>query len=189
MKTFVIVVVIVTFLVLIGLIPVGAEAAYDGDGFRLTMRIWFFRVRLGGNKREAAENSKESEAPDRSGRKKEKSSRGRGDKLSLVRKLAKHGFKTLCRLVSRLRVDVLRLHFTSAFSDPAVTAMAYAAAGTAMDGLMRVGRGHIAFSDMMADVDFDSDSPTIDLLLVVRLRVGRIVAEALRFGVCFLTNK
>lgn len=183
MKALAVIGILVLALLLIGLIPVGLEAVYDADGFRLMLRVWFLRLRLGGKKNRSGKEKagKRSEKAPEQGKKKKKL-----PPLGLIKIAVKSGYGLLCRLVSRFRVDVLRLHFTSAFEDPSVTAMAYAAAGTAMDGLLRVGKGHISFSDLRADVDFDSKSPSVDMRIVIRIRLGQLVGEGLGFAFGFL---
>ena len=170
---------ILLILVLIGLIPVGTDLFYDADGFRLSLRILFFSIRLGGG------NS------DNTGKKgSDKQKKASGDKkknglpsLPKLKILANKGYAILCRIVRSLRVDILRIHFTSAFADPATTAMVYAAAGTAMEGLLRVGEDLIRKADLLADVDFDSDTPLIELRVRLTMRIGRIFTEGTRFGV------
>ena len=180
MKALVVIGIIAIILFLIGLIRVGAEAIYDEEGFRVSVRFWLFRIRLGGGtkpskKKEDKEQSAEPEE-------KEPKKRKKLPPLSLLFSVAKHGYAMLCRLVSRVRVDVLKLHFTSAFDDPAVAALAYGAAGTAMDTLRRIGGSRIVCSDMCADVDFNSIVPRCDFRIGARLRIGRIVGSVLRCG-------
>lgn len=185
MKALMVIGSIVFVLLLIALIPVGAEAVYDDDGFQLKLRLWFLRLRLGGKKkRSGGENTghKGDKAPEQEKKKKKLPPMG------MIKIVVKRGYALLCRLVSRFRVEVLRLHFTSAFEDPAVTAMAYAAAGTAMDGLLRVGKGHITFSDLRADVDFDGRSPRVDMRIAIRVRIGQLVGEGLGFACGFLRD-
>ena len=169
-------------LFLIGLIPVGADAAFDGNGFRLGVRVGVFSIRLGGEKksREKASDKKKEKPKDK--KKKKLPS------PSLILSLLKNGYALLCRLIAGLRVDVLRLHFTSGFEDPSLTAMAYAAAGTAMDGLMRVGRGRVRLTDLKADVDFDRTAPLIDFHILVHITIGRVAGAALRFGAGLLRD-
>ncbi len=187
MKALIVIGIILLVLLLVGLIPVGAEAEYDDDGFRLKVRVGPLRLRLGGReekqKKERADKKKKEPAEPEEEKKKKKL-----PSLELIKIALKRGYAFLCRLVSRFRVDVLKLHFTSAFDDPYVTAMAYAAAGTAMDGLLRVGKGHISFSDLRADVDFDRASPSVDLRVALHIRICQLVHEGLGFAFGFLID-
>lgn len=177
MRALIVISIIVFVLFLIGLIRVGAEAAYDDRGFRLAMRFGFFRIRLVG--REKANKGSRRKAAEASAEAKPKK---KLPSLSLLRCFARHAFELLCRTVRDLRVDVLKLHFTAAFDDPAVTAMAYGAAGTAMEALQRIGGDHIVCSDMRADADFDGREPRYDFRVGVRMRIGRLLGSAFRFG-------
>lgn len=174
-------------LALVGLVPLGLDAAWNRNGASAAVRIWFFTIRLGGDKKKAKEEK--SAGKEKAG----KGKSGPSGKKSLppfpvLKILARNGYHTLCRIVSRLKVAELKLHFTSAFSDPAVTAMAYAAAGTAMDGLLHIGGGRIAHPDLRATVDFDSETPALDFHIRLNLRVHESLGEALGFGFRFLRD-
>lgn len=163
---------------LIGLIPLGVSAAYDADGFALSLRVWLFSIRLGSGKEKPVQ-SKKSPQKEKGGQVKKKREL---PPIPVLKLLASNGYALLCRLVSRLRVEILKIHFVSSFPDPCHTAMAYAAAGMAMDGLLRVGEGRIVHPDLRADVDFDADKPLIDICLCLTVRIGQMLAAALRFG-------
>ena len=180
MKALIVIGIIALVLILIGLIRVGAEAIYDDRGLRLSLRFWCFRIRLGGSGKKPKKEKEIKESAESEEEEPEK--KRRLPPLSLLFSAAKHGYRLLCRLVSGLRIDVLKLHFTSAFDDPAVAALAYGAAGTAMDALRRIGGSRIVCSDMSADVDFDSCVPRFDFRISARLRIGRMIGAALRFG-------
>lgn len=178
MKALIVIGIILVVLFLIGLIHVGAEAAYDDRGFRISVRCGWFRIDVGGKekpqkKKKKAESEEEEE--------KEKPAK-KFPSLSRLMSIAQRAFAVLGRLVRRLRIDVLKLHYTSAYEDPAVTALAYGAAGTMMEGLQRIGGSNIACSDMRADVDFDSGEPRFDFRIAARLRIGHILGAATRFG-------
>ena len=180
MKALIVIGIIALAVFLIGLIRVGAEAAYDEQGFRFSVRFGLFRIRLGGGSKPA--KKKEDKNKSEESEEKEPKKGRRLPPLSLLFSAAKHGYAMLCRLVSSVRVDVLKLHFTSAFDDPAVAALAYGAAGTAMDALRRIGGSRIVCSDMRADVDFDSYVPRCDFRIGARISIGRIVGSVLRCG-------
>ena len=176
---------IVLIFLLIGRVPVGIDAAYDSDGFRLGLRIWIIRIALGKKSGKTKKSAGEKEEkPEEQKERKQKKKPSFGFIMSLLR----NGLDLIGGLITGLYVDVLKLHFTAAFADPSDTALAYAAAGTVMDALARVGRGHIRFSDLRADVDFESAEPIIDFHIVVHITVGRSVREALRFGAAVLRD-
>lgn len=179
MKALIVIGIILLGLFLIGLIRVGAEAAYDDRGFRLALRFGLLRVRLGGKdkppKKKKEKKADESEETEEKPKKKI-------PPLSLLLSIAQRAFMMLGRLARDLRVDVLKLHYTSAYDDPAVAAMAYGAAGTMMEALQRIGGSNIVCSDMRADVDFDSSEPRYDFCIAVRMCIGRLLGAAARFG-------
>ena len=182
--------ILVLVFVLIGLLRVGAEASYsEAAGFTLAVRAGFLSLRLGG-KKEKNPKKKKAKKPKKPKKEKEPEEKPRRKlpPLPLILSLAEHGFELLLRLVSRLRVELLRLHVTAALPDPADAAMLYGAVGTAMDGLLRAGRGNLVASDLRADVDFDRSEPLVDLRLRVTIRIGQIVGAALRFGFGFLKD-
>ena len=182
MKALIVIGIILLVFFLIGLIPVGADVSYEDGELRLGVRIWRFTIRLGGGKKSRNEPKEKKEKEPGQQKKKKKLP------LWLILSLIKNAYALLCRLVAGFRADIRRLHFTSAFEDPSVTAMAYAAAGTAMDGLMRVSGGRIRCSDMRADVDFDCSSPVIDLRVAVHITIGRVLSAAARFAVGVLRD-
>ena len=174
---------IALFILLICLIPVGIDAAYNSGGFALGLRIWRITLKLGGKKKDRPEKKRKNEKKDGEERKKRKL-----PDLSILKSLAKRGYRMLCRIVSRLRVDILKIHFVSAFEDPSVTAMAYAAAGTAMDGLLQLGGKRIRHPDLLAETDFQSDQFRLDMRIVFTWRIGGLLGAALGFGFGFLRD-
>jgi len=102
--------------------------------------------------------------------------------------IIKHGFSMLGRIVSRFRVELLRLRITAASSDPAEAAMLYAAAGAGMDTLLHLGGDRLKHADLHADVDFDAERPQVDFRMRLTIRVGAVVGAAFRFGFGFLKD-
>ena len=172
-------------LVLLGFLPLGADVAWNGE-LSLAVRVGFFSLRLGERKpsktKDEPKTAEEVPPPE-----KEKKKR-RLPPMPLIRSLLHRGYRLLCGVLSHAWTDRLRLHFTAAFSDPALTAMAYGAAGTAMDGLLHVGGKRIRHPDLWAEVDFDSGTPSLDLRFCFVIRLGLIVTEAVRFGFGFLKD-
>lgn len=182
---------IVLLFVLIGLIPAGVEAAYNENGFALYVRASFLRIALGGGAEKPKKekpNKKEKKATEPEETPSAEKKKPKLPPWPVLKLLAKRGFELLSRLLRRFRFRLLRLHFTAAFPDPSDTAMAYAAAGTAMDTLLHIGGGRIEKADLRADVDFDSHTPLIDFRASLTIRIGAVVGQALRFGICVLRD-
>jgi hypothetical protein len=144
-------------------------------------------VSIGTKKKEKPQkNEKASASPPED---KEKPSQKKGlPSWPVLKILAENGYNTLCRLVCRVQVDVLKIHFTAAFSDPSVTAMAYASAGVAMEGLLRLGGKRISHPDLRAMVDFDREKPLVVFRIRLTLRVYQLLGAALGFGFSFLRD-
>lgn len=159
---------VVSVLLLAGLVPAALDAAYEDGRFSLTVRLGPVPVSAGGAGKKAP---KKPEKP-----------RREPPSLPVLKILAKNAYNTLCRVVSRLRVEVLKIHFTAAWPDPGVTAMAYAGAGTAMEALLEIGGDRIERPDLRAEVDFEGGSPLLDCRIRLSLRLYRLAGEGLRFG-------
>lgn len=102
--------------------------------------------------------------------------------------LVKNGYTTLCHIAARLRIEELTIHFTAAFSDPAVTAAAYAAAGLGMDALLEIGGQRLAGANLRADVDFDAEKPKLLFHIRLSLRIYRLLGAASLFAFGFLRD-
>ena len=174
-------------LTLIGLIPLGIDASWTGGELALAARIWLFSLKLGKNpKREKPRKprrkaDKRTDAENSSQKKKRLS-------MPLIRILSENGLRVLSRIVSCGRTELLRIHFTSAFKDPALTATAYGLAGTAMEGLLAAGGGRIRRADLRADVDFDGTTPRVVARIRMTVRVGRLFGAGMSFGFRFLRD-
>ena len=145
------------------LLPVRLETAWEEtEGFYLAAGFPFLPER-------AAENHKKT-AP------------GNLPPWPVLKILAKNGYTTLCYLAKRVKADILTVHFTAAFSDPAATAAAYAAAGLCMETLLELGGKRLARADLRADADFDGDRPRLFFHLRLTLRVYRLLAAAAVFA-------
>ena len=185
MTALIVIAAILLVLTLIGRIPLAADVVWNAAGFGFSARVWFFTIRLGGS-------AESGEAKDKEPRPKDKKETPAKEKKMpswpVLKILIQNGYRTLCRLLSRLRADILKVHFTAASADPSTAAMMYAAAGTAMDGLLRVGGDRISHPDLRASVDFDSETIVIDLHLRLSIRVYQAVGAALGFGWGFLRD-
>ena len=177
---------IVLFFLLIGMIPVGADIRYNAEGLLLRIKIWFIRLSVGGaekpKKEKPAKLPKKKESEDTPKPKRKLPS------IEIILILIRRGFSMLGSIVSRFRVERLKLHFLSASDDPADAAMIYAAAGTGMDMLLHLGGDRISHADLHADVDFDRKSPEVDFHIVISIRIGAVFGAALRFGFGFLKD-
>lgn len=174
--------------VLIGLVPVGADVSYNAAGLLFKIKISFLRITLGGEKKPKKEKKPAKAKPEK---KPAPDKPKKSLKLPLVKVillLVKHAFSMLARIVSRFRVEVLRLYIVSALPDPADAALLYAAAGTGMDMLLNLGGDRLGKADLHADVDFDAAAPLVDFRMVLTIRIGAVLGAGLRFGFGFLKD-
>lgn len=155
---------LVLLLIMIGLIPLSLDLTWSDAGFRLGVRIGAFS--LTPKKKTTDAKREKKRLPD----------------WPVLQSILKNGYPILCRLLSRGRVEVLKLHFTAAFSDPSMTAMVYAAAGAALDALVRLGEDRVPHMDVKAMTDFDSETPVMDLHLKILWRLYRLLGLAVVFG-------
>lgn len=178
---------IIAFFALIAFVPVGAEARYDGLTFSFSARVWVVKIVLGGAKK-GKTPKKENKKKDAGSGSAQKKKKKKLPPFAVLKMLAGNGFSMLGRIVSRFYVDELKIHFISAFDDPADAAMAYAAAGMAMEALTEMGGKRLRHTDLRAGVDFDAREPVIDLYIRLSIRVGALLRAALRFGAGFLKD-
>lgn len=160
-------------LVLIGCIPLGLDVSYEPGSLVIRGRVWFIPFRIG-----RKTGQKEGD-----GTGKAHASRYRhfSDWKSL-KILLQNGYTILCRLVSRIRVKLLRLRFTAAGSDPANVAMVYGSAGIAMEGLSRICEQRVSCADLYVDVDFEGNEPRCLGRICMTMRLYQALDSAFRFG-------
>lgn len=178
-------IIILSILLLIALLPVGADGGYNvGDYWLLakigplTIRILPRRKEKKRKKRKAPEFEKD-EPP-----KKEKKKIGVNEILSLV----KIGSKALGRLRRKLSVDYFRLHYTAASSDPFSAAMQFGYLSAVLGAITNTVENSFNIIDRDVDikVDFDIDKPIISVRLTVTIQIWQIICIAAFFGVDYL---
>lgn len=183
---------IVLFCILIGFVPVGAEAVYDARGFSLKIRAGFLSLSPGARKppQKAKKEKPEKKKPEKEKPEKQKPEKKKAGlpPLPVLLILLKRGFAMLGRLLGSFRFELLKLHVTAASGDPADAAALYAAAGMGMDALLHIGQGRIEKSDLRAEVDFDAAEPRIELHIRLTVRIGSVFGAGLRFGLGFLKD-
>ena len=102
--------IVLPILIIIACLPLGLDAFYAPGAFRLTGYVWFVPFRFG---------RKETREVDKGANWLVKSTKRYFADRHGLQVLLKNGYTILCRLVSRVRVELLMLRFTAAGSDPA----------------------------------------------------------------------
>lgn len=160
-------------MVLIGCIPLGLDVVYEPGTLIIKGRVWFIPFRIG----RRVEKDAEAGVGKAYG-----SLRKRFSDWKSLKILLENGYTILCRLVSRIRVELIRLHFTAAGSDPANVALVYGAAGIAMEGLSHVCEQRVPCADLHVDVDFEGNKPRCLGRIFMTMRLYQALDVAFRFG-------
>ena len=158
---------------LIGCIPLGLEAVCAPGTFFVRGRVWFIPFRVG-KKAEKEAGTAEGKAYS--------ALRRRFSDWNALKIILENGYTILCRLVSRIRVKLLKLHFTAAGSDPAAAAMVYSAAGIAMESLSCICAERVACAEFRVDVDFEGCRPQLSGRISMTMRLYQALDAVLRFG-------
>lgn len=193
--------IIVGIIVLIMLIPVGADVSYVDKQLSVSAKVCGVLIKLLPKKpRDESKPKKEKKAKKEKKPKQPKAEKppkprkklelNMEEKLSLV-KAALKGFGKF----GKLTVDRFMLHYVAGGNDPYDVAMTYNYVNAALSSLAPIcSRGFIVKdSDVRTDVDFTLDSSKIDLGICVVIRIGQIfrMGFAVAFGVLgiLLKNK
>lgn len=164
------------FLILcaLGAIRVAVDISWENRIFSLLFRIGPFKLHMGKSKggKTASDKKEKRNNPSQ-----------KENWNWLKNSFLSNGFELLCKAVAVLRVDILKIHYTAASSDPASAAMVYGIAGTAMETLGQVGEKRVSHLDLHADVDFETHEPSMVFRILVYLRLYRILPLLLWFGI------
>ena len=171
-------------IVIILLIPVGAEAEYDEPGVTLWLRIGAFKKVLyprppkpEGEKKPKKEKKKKDESAEEKPKK--------GGTLKLIMELIPVGLEALGKLKRSLLIKKLRLYFCFGGEDPAKVAMSFggASAGAGMLVPMLQSNFRIKEMDIRNSVDFTSKEPRVYAHADIRVRPIAVIAIAVVAGV------
>jgi hypothetical protein len=188
---------ILLLLVLILLIPVGGEAEYDEDGFRLWLRLGPLRLVLlpkehkpedeEKKKKKAAEKAEKKAAKkkEKEKLKEEKPKEKKGGGLKEILELIPVGTRALGRLIRALRFKRIELAFRfGGAEDPSKAAMgfggAWAGAGVLVPLLKK--KLKVKHVDVRSSVDFTAEKTLVYAHGDLRVRPLLVVAIALRAG-------
>jgi len=182
--------IILAVLVLLGMIPVGADARYADGQLVLKLRAAFLKKLLIPREKSVKKakkpkkKTKKKPAPEAEAPKKKK----RKLDLETVLALAKIALRTLGRFRRRLSLDLLRLHYTAGGTDPYSVAMQYGylSAGLAA-ALPHLDRAlNIRERDLALDVDFQLEKPLIDAHVILTIQIWEAVYVVFAAGFAFL---
>ena len=172
-------------IVIILLIPVGAEAEYDLPGATVWLRIGGIRKLLyprppkpEGEKKAKKEKTKKEEPPKEEQTKK-------GGTLQLIMQLIPVAIEALGRFKRGLIIKKLTLWFCFGGDDPAKVAMSFggASAGAGMIVPLLQSNFRIKEMDVRNGVDFTSSETTVYAYADIRIRIATILAIAFTAGI------
>lgn len=184
-------VIILLVLAALLLLPVGADALYDGT-VRVSVKIGPFHLTVLDSGKKRKKGPKKAKQPKEKEEKKPRPEEAEEKKkppdLKFILDLVKLGVRALGRFRRKLSVDFFALHYTAAASDPYAAAMQYGALSVAFATVLEWIKGAftIAEEDTSLDVDFEAKSPKIFARLILTIQIWQIFYIALAFGAEFL---
>lgn len=188
---------IILLIVLINLIPVGADISYADGEARVSAKICGKLIQLypklpdEGKKAKKEKKKKEEEQPEEQAEDKEKK-----PKLSLpadfskeeLLELLKVGLRAAGSFRRKLCIDRFRLWFVSSDPDPYWTIMIYNYVNDALCVLGAIAENsfRVKDSDIRTATDFNVGEPFIEIRLALSIRIGQIVHVTLATGIAAL---
>ena len=184
--------VLIGLIVLILLIPVGADLGYEDGKLHVSAKVMGMLLQLypkpppdpnkppREKKPKKEKKKKEPEEGEEQPKKKRKLPFNRDELLELVQ-VALKGFGKLGR---KFQVDRFVLRYTAAGYDPYNVAMTYGWVNAALSSLAPLCRERFTVKDceVRTDVDFTADWMHLDLGLCLTIRIGQILGVVLGIG-------
>ena len=180
--------IIVAIIVLIMLVPVGADVGYENEQLHLSAKVCGMLLQLFPKpprdetkppKEKKPKKPKKQKPPKPEGetKPKKKLSFNREELLGLVKSV----LRGMGRFGRKLSVDRFVLHYTAGGKDPYDTAMTLAYVNAALSSLAPICRKrfNVKDADVWTNVDFTKDSMSLDFAFAMTIRIGQI------FGVIF----
>lgn len=182
---------ILVILVVILLLRLGADAAYDADGFRLVLIAGPLRLRLfPKQQKKTAKEIKQKTKQDKpkKGKKASEAKTKKSLDLKLLLEIAKLGLQALNRFRICLRVDIFHLQFISGSNDPYKTAMNSAYVSAALNLLAPFARKVFRVKDSRVEVgtDFVAEKPQITARLSLTIQIWQILYIAIAAAIAFI---
>ena len=191
MSWWMIVLLVLAVFVLIGCIPVGVDAGFDGE-VRLAIKIGLIRVRILPSKPKKPKKQKKKQPAAKKTAQKPapapKKPLFSGDPQEL-RALLQLGVRTLGELRRKLRVELLILHlYFGGGDDPAKNAIAYGRAWAVLGGITPLLDQLFAIKKRRIEPHFDPQAgkPRVEGRMVLTITIGRALALGIRAGLGFL---
>ena len=186
--------VIVAIIVVLMLVPVGADVAYEGGELRLSAKVCGMLLQLipkppadetkpkkGKKPKKPKKKKKQPEEQAQTGEEKPKKKLDLDFSMDEILGLVKSVLRGLGRFGRKLSVDRFLLHYTAAGKDPYNTAMTFGYVNGALTTLAPICRRTFDAKDVdvWTDVDFTTEKTKVDFGVALTIRIGQI------FGVVF----
>lgn len=172
--------IIVGIIVLLMLVPIGADVSYIGGELKLAATVCGVLIPL--YPREEKEKApKEEEKPEKEEEPKEEKPKKPRKKLNLsftpeeILSLVKKVFEGLGKLF-RIRIDRLLIHYVAAGSDPYQTAVTFGYVNAGLSTVMPIliHRFGCMDYDVWTDVSFTEEKMKLDAAAAFSIRIGQI---------------
>lgn len=186
--------VIVAIIVVLMLVPVGADVAYEGGELRLSAKVCGMLLQLipkppadetkpkkEKKPKKPKKKKKQPEEQAQTGEEKPKKKLDLDFSMDEILGLVKSVLRGLGRFGRKLSVDRFLLHYTAAGKDPYNTAMTFGYVNGALTTLAPICRRTFDTKDVdvWTDVDFTTEKTKVDFGVALTIRIGQI------FGVVF----
>ena len=190
MTALIIIGVILAIIVLIMLIPIGADIAFENSELRISGKLCGKLIQLYPEPPEEkkAEKKKKKEKEDKAQEEKPQEEK---KALALpklnkeeILELAKTGIGAAGKFGKKLKVDRFLLHYVAAGKDPYNTAMSFAYVNAALSSLapMCARRFTVKDCSVWTDIDFLDDKMHLDFGLAMTIRIGQILGIGIATG-------
>ena len=184
--------ILIGLIVLILLIPVGADLGYEDGRLHLSAKVMGLQLQLFPKpppdpnkppkpKKPKKEKKKKEPAEEEEKPKQKKKLPFNRDELLELLKIALRGFGRFGR---KFKVDRFVLRYVAAGFDPCNVARTYGWVNAALSSLAPICRRRFEVKDceVSTDVDFTADWPHLDLGLGFSIRIGQILGTVLGIG-------
>lgn len=186
--------VIVAIIVVLMLVPVGADVAYEGGELRLSAKVCGMLLQMipklpadetkpkkEKKPKKPKKKKKQPEEQAQTGEEKPKKKLDLDFSMDEILGLVKSVLRGLGRFGRKLSVDRFLLHYTAAGKDPYNTAMTFGYVNGALTTLAPICRRTFDTKDVdvWTDVDFTTEKTKVDFGVALTIRIGQI------FGVVF----
>ena len=185
--------VLVGLIVLVLLIPVGADLRYEDGVIRVSLKAAFLKLQLIPKPKKAKQEKPEEEKPKKEKKPKEEKPKAEGSEKKRafpfnaeeILDLLKTLFKGMGHFSRKIKVDRFVLHWIAAGYDPYHTARLFAVVNAGLSELAPVctERFHCRDSSVWTDIDFTREDMFFEFGLTMTIRIGQILMAGLIIAV------